>query len=53
MNGFFVVSKGGKYYKGGGDYVLEKKDAYAFMLRPLAQRLADRICGKVENAAIL
>lgn len=49
MNGFYVVRKGGKYYKGSGDYVLEKSEAYAFVIQALAQRLADRICGKVER----
>jgi len=49
MNGFFVVAKGGKYYKGSDDYTLEKEDAYAFLLKHLAERLADRIGGKVER----
>ena len=48
-DGFFVVAKGGKYYKEKGEFVLEKEDAYHFMLKHLAERLADRIGGKMEG----
>ena len=47
MNGFFVVEKDGKYYNGGDNFVVDKKNAYAFLLKYLAERLADRIGGKV------
>ena len=48
FKGFFVVAKGGKYYKSNGEYVLDKDEAYAFLLKHLAIRLAERIGGKVE-----
>jgi hypothetical protein len=48
MKGFFVVKKDGRYFAGAGEYVLEKDEAYAFMLKHLAERLADRIGGKME-----
>ena len=49
MNGFFVVKKNGRYYRGKGDFVNEKIDAYAFMFKYLADRLALRIGGTVEQ----
>ena len=48
MKGFFVVKKNGRYYRDKDDFVNEKEDAYAFMLKYLADRLALRIGGKVE-----
>lgn len=49
FKGIFVVAKGGRYYKNNGEYVLDKEDAYAFLLWHLADRLANRIGGKVER----
>lgn len=49
IEGFFIVAKGGKYYKGGGDYVLNREEAYQFLMPHLAERLANRIGGKVER----
>jgi hypothetical protein len=49
IKGFFVVSVDGRYYQSNGEYTLIKDDAYAFMLKHLAERLANRLGGYVER----
>lgn len=49
IKGFFVISVDGKYYKGNGEYTIDKDEAYAFLLKHLAERRANKLGGHVER----